>query len=274
MKSLYGDTKRSIMTEFTGGDVYQAEFDPKAFLEYFKLGEDTWRDDFLIFILKQYCKTFASGELQGDTLIDIGSGPNIHQLLSACESFQEIIASDYTDRNRQELEQWLKNEPGAFDWTPVVKYVCELEGDRQKKAEKEAKLRQAIKRVLKCDVHKSNPMDPLTLPPADCLISSLCLEAACQDQNTYRMALKNISSLLKPGGHLVLSGDLGCSFFMVGPKRFSCLVLKEEFLREALNETGFSIQEFEVLCRDENIIDDSSDFSGMYFILARKEAAI
>ncbi|XP_050777466.1 nicotinamide N-methyltransferase-like [Gopherus flavomarginatus] len=154
----------------------------------------------------------------GDTLIDIGSGPTIHQLLSACESFKEIIASDYTYRNHWELEKWLKNEPGAFDWTPVVKYVCELEGNRGKEAEKEAKLRKIIKQVLKCDVHQSNPMNPIVLPPADCLVSSLCLECACKDLTTYRIALKNIGSPLKPGGHLVLSGVLGCSFYMVGPK--------------------------------------------------------
>lgn len=68
--------------------------------------------------------------LGGDTLIDVGCGPTISQLLSACEHFQEIIALDYTDRNRQELQKWLKNEAGAFDWEPVVKFVCELEGDR------------------------------------------------------------------------------------------------------------------------------------------------
>ncbi|XP_065273244.1 nicotinamide N-methyltransferase-like [Emys orbicularis] len=265
--------RASTMAEFTGGDDYQAEFDPKAYLGYFKFGEDTLGEEYLHFALKHYCKTFTSGEVKGDTLIDIGSGPTIHQLLSACESFKEIIASDYTDRNHRELEKWLKNEPEAFDWTPVVEYVCELEGNRGKEAEKEAKLRKTIKQVLKCDVHKSNPLDPIVLPPADCLISSLCLEAACKDLTTYRLALKNISSLLKPGGHLVLSGDLGCSFYMVGPKRFSCLVLREEFLREVLSETGFIIQEFEVLFRGDNI-DDSSDFSGMYFILARKEEAL
>ena len=68
--------------------------------------------------------------LRGDTLIDVGCGPTIYQLLSACERFREIIALDYTDQNRRELEKWLKNEAGAFDWSPVVKYVCELEGDR------------------------------------------------------------------------------------------------------------------------------------------------
>ncbi|CAM5172041.1 unnamed protein product [Eretmochelys imbricata] len=258
------------MAEFTGGDDYQAEFDPKAYLGHYKFGEGTWGEEYLNFALKHYCKTFTSGGVKGDSLIDIGSGPTIYQLLSACESFKEIIASDYTDRNRRELEKWLKNEPGAFDWTPVVEYVCELEGNRGKEAEKEMKLRKTIKQVLKCDVHKSNPMHPIILPPADCLISSLCLEAACKDLNTYQLALKNISSLLKPGGHLVLSGALACSFYVVGPKRFSCLVLREEFVREVLSETGFIIQEFEVLCRDDNFIDDSSDFSGMFFILAQR----
>ncbi|TFK01967.1 28S ribosomal protein S22 [Platysternon megacephalum] len=261
------------MAEFTGGDDYQAEFDPKAYLERFKFGEDTMGEEYVNFALKHFCKTFTSGVVKGDTLIDIGSGPTIHQLLSACESFKEIIASDYTYRNHRELEKWLKNEPGAFDWTPVVEYVCELEGNRGKEAEKETKLRKTIKQVLKCDVHKSNPMDPIVLPPADCLVSSLCLECACKDLTTYRIALKNISSLLKPGGHLVLNGVLGCSFYMVGPKRFSSFVLRDEFLREALSETGFIIQEFEVLVRDDNI-DDRSDFSGKFFILARKEEAI
>ncbi|KAG6924314.1 nicotinamide N-methyltransferase, partial [Chelydra serpentina] len=73
--------------------------------------------------------------VKGDTLTDIGSGPNIHQFLSACESFKEIIASDYTYRNHREWEKWLKNEPGAFDWTPVVEYGCELEGNRLEKAD-------------------------------------------------------------------------------------------------------------------------------------------
>lgn len=76
------------------------------------------------------CVCSKTGGLKGKLLIDIGSGPSIYQLLSACESFEEIIATDYTDKNRLELEKWLKKIPGAFDWSPVVKYVCELEGNR------------------------------------------------------------------------------------------------------------------------------------------------
>ncbi|XP_059587772.1 nicotinamide N-methyltransferase-like [Alligator mississippiensis] len=246
------------MAAFTGGEVYKAEFEPTAYLEYFKIGGGTLGDEFLTFVLKHYCKTFTSGHAawgRGDdhlepffnpNLTDIGSGPTIYQLLSACESFKEIIASDYIDQNCQELLKWLKNEPGAFDWTPVVQHVRELEGDRNKWAEKERNLRGAIKHVLKCDVHESNPLDPVVLPPADCLVSSLCLEAACKDQSSYRAALRNISSLLKPGGHLVLSGDLGTSFYV----------------------------EFDVLSRDDDTMQEICHFSGMYFIVAHKEKAI
>nr|XP_023970240.1 nicotinamide N-methyltransferase-like isoform X2 [Chrysemys picta bellii] len=125
----------STMAQFTGGDDYQAEFDPKAYLGYFKFGEDTLGEKYLNFALKHYCKTFTSDGVKGNTLIRIGGVPSILELLSACESFKEIIIIQNTDRNCQELQKWLKKEPGAFNWTPVVKYACELEGDRYKKKE-------------------------------------------------------------------------------------------------------------------------------------------
>lgn len=71
-----------------------------------------------------------AGGLHGDTLIDIGSGPTIYQVLAACEAFRDITLSDFTDRNRDELHKWLKKEPGAYDWTPALKLACELEGSR------------------------------------------------------------------------------------------------------------------------------------------------
>ncbi|XP_054853296.1 nicotinamide N-methyltransferase-like isoform X1 [Eublepharis macularius] len=259
------------MAEFTARDIYQAEFDPRAYLEYFNFGGGTLGDEAIEFYLGHFCKTFASGRLKGDTLVDLGSGPTIHQFLSACESFGSIVASEPVDRNRQEIEKWLKNKPGAFDWTPIVKYVCELEGNRDKWAEKEAKLRRTLKQVLDGDVLRSNPLEPVALPQADCLLDVECLEAACKDLSALRAALKNISSLLKLGGTLVSAGVLGCSFYMVGPRKFSFLVLTEEILRDALNTSGFAVVEFQEEPRFAKNMFDVCDFSGKYFLIARKE---
>ncbi|XP_029139347.1 nicotinamide N-methyltransferase-like [Protobothrops mucrosquamatus] len=206
--------------------------------------------------------------IKGDTLINIGTGPTIHQFLSACESFREIIATDYTDQNREEVQRWLKREPGSFDWTPIVKYVCELEGDREKWPEKEEKVRRVIKQYLKCDVTQPNPLAPLVLPPADCLLSTLCFDGACRDIPTYRTAFRNISSLLKPGGHLFFHSTLEGYYYMVGQCKFSALYLEKEVIEEAVRQAGFVIKWIEET--RIHLPPSVADGKGLCILLAQK----
>lgn len=67
------------------------------------------------------------GEVSGQVLIDIGSGPTIYQLLSACAHFEDITMTDFLEVNRQELGLWLREEPGAFDWSVYSQHVCLIE---------------------------------------------------------------------------------------------------------------------------------------------------
>ncbi|XP_030077009.1 nicotinamide N-methyltransferase [Microcaecilia unicolor] len=249
---------------------YQKYFSPRAYLEeYHSAGSGLFSSDgYMKFILKNLYMTFNSGDIKGDLLIDIGSGASIYTFLSACESFREVIATDYTDQNRQELEMWLKEEPGAFDWSEVVKFVCELEGDREKWIEKEAKVRRTVKRILKCDVNKRNPLEPLVLPAADCLLTSLCLQAACKDEDGVYSAMENMSSLLKPGGYLVMGGVLGSTFYTVGGKTFFNMPLHKDLLEKAISQSGFEILQ-QITQNITNPIT-KSDYYGHYFILARK----
>uniref|UniRef100_A0ACB8EZ61 Uncharacterized protein n=2 Tax=Sphaerodactylus townsendi TaxID=933632 RepID=A0ACB8EZ61_9SAUR len=226
------------------------------------------KDAILTFTLKSLQKAFASGGLQGDTLIDIGSGPTIHQFLSACESFREIVASDYTDQNREEMQRWLKREPGAFDWSAVVKYACQLEGDRETWLEKEEKVRRTIKQVLKCDVTQANPFAPLAVPPADCVLSVLCLETACKDLPAYNSAVKNIGSLVKPGGHLITIIALEANYYRVGKNRFFCLYLKQETVNDAVRGAGFEIVWADF--KRVSFSPDVSDNRGRYALVAQK----
>uniref|UniRef100_A0A670JTU3 Nicotinamide N-methyltransferase-like n=1 Tax=Podarcis muralis TaxID=64176 RepID=A0A670JTU3_PODMU len=229
---------------FTEKDFYAGHFNPKDYLDtYYTFSSAKEHENgFLIFYLKNLHQAFILDDIKGDTLIDIGSGPTIYQFLSACESFQEIVATDYCEQNWEEMQRWLRKEPGAFDWSPVVKYVCELEGNREKWEEKEEKVRRAIKQILKCDVTQPSPLGPVSLPPADCLLSSLCLESACKDLPTFRSALKNISSLVKPGGHLVLCSILEETYYKVGQQPFSCLYLERASVEEALKGAGFAVK--------------------------------
>lgn len=66
--------------------------------------------------------------MTGRTLIDIGSGPTVYQLLSACAYFEDITMTDFLEVNRQELGRWLRQEPEAFDWSAYSWHACLLEG--------------------------------------------------------------------------------------------------------------------------------------------------
>lgn len=258
---------------FTGPQVYQQNFDPQVYLEtYYGAVTGVFiKDGYLDFILKKLHKTFTTGGVRGEMMIDIGPGPAIYQELSACEAFKEITAADFTDANREYLEKWRKNEPGLFDWTPALKLVCDLEGRSGKLAEKEEKLRKTLKKVVPCDVTKSNPLHPLLLPKVDCVLTVGCLECACKDEEAYGNVIKNLSSLIKVGGHLIIGSILGSTIFRCGNKQFSLINLSEAFLRKVITDTGFVIEDLEVLPRefDKPMFDICNHTSGI-FILARK----
>ncbi|KAM9296646.1 nicotinamide N-methyltransferase-like [Gastrophryne carolinensis] len=252
------------MSLTAGSKDFQKLFDPKAYLEmYFHL------DECRRFFLKHLAHLFISGLVKGKTLIEIGTGPSIYSLLSACEAFEDIIVSDFTDCNLEAFKDWLLERPGAFDWSRIVKIVCHLEGDRTTWKEKEARLRKSIKQVLKCDVLKSPPIEG-AVPQADCILSSLCLESACKDHKDYVAALHHMISLLKPGGYLVLTGVIGGSYYNVGGVRFSCCTLTEPFIREALAGAGFTIVKVELSAKTEESLEDIADFSAYYFLVAQK----
>uniref|UniRef100_A0A8C3YQT4 Nicotinamide N-methyltransferase n=1 Tax=Catagonus wagneri TaxID=51154 RepID=A0A8C3YQT4_9CETA len=255
---------------FTSKDAYLSHFNPQDYLEkYYNFGaRHSAEVQILRQLLKNLFKIFCLDGVKGDLLIDIGSGPTIYQLLSACESFKEIVATDYTDQNLQELEKWLKKEPGAFDWSPVVTYVCELEGNRVKGPEKEEKLRRAVKRVLKCDVTQSRPLGAVPLPPADCVLSTLCLHAACPDLPTYRAALGHLRGLLRPGGFLVLVDALKSSYYLLGEQRFSSLCLGREAVEAAVREAGYTIEHFEVI--SQSYSSTMANNEGLFFLVGRK----
>ncbi|DBA13538.1 TPA: hypothetical protein GDO54_018653 [Pyxicephalus adspersus] len=120
-----------MATPYTPSQTYIDEFNPvEYFKTYLQPKEENLIGEWLNFALRNLHETFTSGKVKGDILIDFGTGPSIYQLLSACEAFNKIITSEFLEQNRAQLEKWLRKDPKALDWTPIVKFVCELEGNR------------------------------------------------------------------------------------------------------------------------------------------------
>ncbi|XP_059494920.1 nicotinamide N-methyltransferase-like, partial [Stegostoma tigrinum] len=200
------------------------------------------------------------------TLLEIGCGPTLHCALCATEYVEEIVLSDFASSNRKEIELWIQNDPGDFDWSLIAKRVCELEGNRGKWMEKEKKLRDSIKQVLKCDVHQSNPLHPVQLEPVDCILTASCLEAACKDEAAYRTAVRNITSLLKPGGVLIIIGDMNQAVYKVNEYNFSILPLDRTLMKNALEEADCEIKQLET-CK--SVTWSGNDM--IFFLVAQKK---
>ncbi|KAM9454849.1 nicotinamide N-methyltransferase-like [Clarias gariepinus] len=257
-------------SQFTEGDYYQECFNSRAYMNcFYRLREGhSDEEEYLSFVLGCLSKIFLTGQIKGRRLIEVGSGPTIHAVISACEHFDELVLSDFTDRNREEIEKWLKNEDGCFDWKPIIEYVCKLDGKRL--SDVEVKLRQRVRRVLKCNVLSDNMFQPEIIKPAECVITSLCLEVACKDLPTYRDALCRVSKLVSPGGALVMIGVLGETFYYINKVRFSCLKLSKETIVEIIRNLGFILQKFEVFHSDDHERNKVSDHEAFFFLTALK----
>ncbi|XP_063073924.1 nicotinamide N-methyltransferase [Engraulis encrasicolus] len=255
---------------FTEAEFYEATFDSRAYIDTFYSHPGGHEgENYLLFVLQQLSGTFCSGKYKGQRLVEVGSAASIHCVISACAHFDQIIMSDFAESNRQELSRWLRKEPGCFDWGPVIRQVGQMESGRNP-VQVEDLLRARVKSVVKCDVRLENPFHPSTLEPADCVITSLCLEAACKDLPSYRASLGNVTSVLRPGGALVITGALGETFYIVAGQRFSCLHLTSDDVKKALEDLQFSIVEFNILKWDSEQVNHVSDFDAMFYCVAVK----
>ncbi|KAM4016821.1 nicotinamide N-methyltransferase-like [Anomaloglossus baeobatrachus] len=261
-----------MAASFTSQQAYIAEFNPKDYLQrYYLEGSGIHSGEWTDFALKHLHETFTKSGVRGDTLLDVGTGPSIYHLLSACEVFDEIIVSDLLEQNHVEFQKWLKKDPDAFDWTHIIKFVCDLEGNRENYDKKAEKLRSKVKQVLKCDILKRKPFHPLVVPPVDCLLSCLCLEVVCEDMKSYCEVLKNFKDLIKPGGHLLILSGINATFYNVGEKRFSAMISSKETLEVAFKEAGYQIEKAVYTPRVDKSQKDITDYDTKYFIHARKQ---
>ncbi|XP_053310049.1 nicotinamide N-methyltransferase-like [Spea bombifrons] len=246
------------------------EFDSKCYLDAFlspntnkQLQEEAiWRP------MKYMHKELVSGHVKGYNLIDITVGPSICHLFPVCEFFKEITILEFNRFCVAELDKWLSNDKEAFDWSHASKFMMDLEGKSGGWKEKEELLRGKIKSILKCDITKDNPTDPVELPKADCIICMWVLDVISTDKDAYISNLRKISSLLKPGGRLMLVSDINATFYIVGEHKYGVLTYDEEFLKTALKNEGYIIETYEA--HDRKVCLDYIDYEKLAFLTALK----
>ena len=262
----------------SSGESYQEEFDPKAYLHFY--------DDVTEFhaqplkLLHEFYNSYGSTS-SGLKVLEYGSGPTVLYSISAALQASEIVLADYTEKNREAIQHWLKKAPEAHDWTPFFKYVVQsLEGlGEEEVVKRQEDVRTLIKAVVKCDIHMDPPIQSGYEGPYDVIFSSLALECASSLEE-YEDALIKLSTLLKPGGRIVLrcieagEDNAPTHYYVVGAHKFVATNVTESFIRSTLEKAGFYNISLKRQLREDpgvNIPLEASSYYAMSFITATKK---
>ncbi|XP_072282191.1 nicotinamide N-methyltransferase-like [Pyxicephalus adspersus] len=224
--------------------------------------------DFIHFPLKTLQVWIEKGHIQGGLLIDFSVGSIIHHLYPFCDFFKDIILLRLHEKCIMEINKWLDTRTGAFDWLHTSTIVTELQGRSEECEEKEAKMKKKIKNVMRCDLGEENPVHPLVVPQADCLVTASLLDVIIKDQDDYIRNFRKILHFLKPGGHLIIFGVLNATYYLVGEDRYHVFSYDEGFIRKVLHGEGFTIDHCEVFRRTAD--SDLADYQGIIAILAHR----
>ncbi|XP_040072240.1 nicotinamide N-methyltransferase-like [Ixodes scapularis] len=222
-------------------DAYKERFLPRQYLDELVFGKYSSSQ------IERLHNFFQLDLIQGETLLDLGSGPVVFSLLIASIKFKHIVLSDLVEGNRLELNKWINDEEDAIDWSHAAEQIAAVEGkiDIKKGAlEIIERTRSAIRKVVPCDV-----LEPGVLPMEhretfDVVISNGCLDAAAADHESFRRVICNVAPLVKPGGLLVIIGAGGVKSYSVGTVNFPHANLTENVLKEAVTDAGFQIERF------------------------------
>uniref|UniRef100_A0A6B0V620 Putative nicotinamide n-methyltransferase n=1 Tax=Ixodes ricinus TaxID=34613 RepID=A0A6B0V620_IXORI len=175
------------------------------------------------------------------TLLDVGCGPTVANIFPATRKVRSIVLSDLVPRNREELEKWMEKAPDAMDWSFMSEPLAILEGYQDAKMgamDIEERTRGAVKKVVPCDVLGPNVLPEEHKEAFDVVLSILCIQSASQNETTHQEANRNVSSLIRKGGHLILCGTAESTGYLVGDVTFPDLRLSKAMVEDALSRSG------------------------------------
>lgn len=270
-----GHHEDSMKVVYTGkSEGEYVNFDPhkyaQTYYETISGGRDDW--DYVPKALKFWLETFSREEFCGDELLELGVGPILLPAIFASRRFKRIYLSDYADVNIKAIRMWIDKHPDAYNWLPFCDYVAKKEKSGLTAPELELRVRNAVRDVFFCDINNENPLAPQPPRQFDCVIAAGVLECGSANHEAYKRNVRNIASLVKPGGYILADGDLNENFYYVNDQKFFILNLDAAFIRAAFEEAGFEELEFLEFQYDasERSTIDMFDAQGYWQLRARK----
>lgn len=207
-------------------------FDPKLYLrEYYNhIGPEN--EVLLSFLVSSFKKVPIGSEV-----LDFGTGPTAYQLIAAARVAKTVDCAEFLEVNRKELEKWVNDRPGRFNWRKYTSRIMELE-DGSLPSDIEVKRRERDTkskiRVMRGDATKVAPLN--SNRRYDVLSVHFVPESITDSKQKYVRYLSNIMTILKPSGYFIMSAIIGAKSYKAGKHTFPAVpVSKEDLIKEVIN---------------------------------------
>ncbi|KAK6171572.1 hypothetical protein SNE40_019729 [Patella caerulea] len=224
------------------GEHYNTHFDPDVYVQsFFTVLEGTVEGGLAAFVLKALHDVFKSGDVKGTRLLDIGTGPSPHSVIPAVPFVQDIYLTDFSAINRKYLYDALLGS-GNQDYANVYDFFANLDDKSEPWRKLSDDLKAKVCGIFPCNLLQDDIFGGSSFPLFDVITSSLCIEAAAPDVETYGNIAKKISKYLKVGGHMVIVGVLDQNYYIVGEHKFFSVSISEQELKSCWEQAGFTIQ--------------------------------
>ena len=190
----------------------------------------------------QFLADSLRGMAEVDRALDVGCGPCVHHCFPLVPYAREIHCADYVTGNRDAITRWIEGREGAHDWRAFAaqSLVCEgADAGADAVARRQDDTRKRITKVMPVDVRARDPLGPPARGSYALVTSHYCAEAISTDKAVFRDNMKNLASLVAPGGVLVTSACGAAELYKVGTRNFPCSGVTPADVLASLTVLGF-----------------------------------
>jgi hypothetical protein len=137
--------------------------------------------------------------------------------------------------------------------------------------QREALTRKVVRGLYVSDARLRQPLGPTREGFYDLVVTGFCIDAISSDPRVFRRCLRNVTSMLQPGGTFIIHALHQCQAYKCGDRMFPGSNLSIDAMRDAMLENGFSPASIDVQvipCRDNAVYG----YAGILTASARKAA--
>ena len=127
-------------------------------------------------------------------------------------------------------------------------------------------MRKTVTQLMHCDAQSHSPIELIDMQ-YDLVTAHHCTDVAATNVREWQQVLQNVTTIIRPGGWLMLSVTTGARTYEVGDVIFECVNLTRDDVRNGLISAGY--QDKSIILKTYEV-EHEREYSGIIMALARR----